>query len=278
LSADDKPATTAPPPPGVRVGEGDKREDRDASVPNLEAVDSAWSDDEELDEDATTVARVPKELVALSRRGGAEPEKKAEAPPEKHEAITARPPPIAGEASVVVGVPHQELPKLEAVDKREEVDEEDEDEEDELEADDLDAGWDIEEERAAAADVAAGLDVEARRKASEARAAQRKEKSRAKKLAARDKRKAKSDAIRLKQKKPKKRSIPPPREPREGASRSTPPAKRDSDSPPTSREHPTIPPAAAAATALARRDLNRMVLFVALVVVLGALVIGLARR
>jgi hypothetical protein len=96
---------------------------------------------------------------------------------------------------------------------------------------------------------------------------------RAKKLAARDKRKAKTDAIRQKQKKPKKRSNPPP-------GRSTPPPRDDSGAP-SLRERETVPPAEVRPTAAAitaRRSLNRMIFLVALVVLLGALVIGLARR
>jgi hypothetical protein len=275
LSVEEKPGSTTPPP----SGDGD----RDKSTPSLEELDSAWSD-EEYDEDATMVAKVPLDLVALSRRGteleakqapaAAEPEK------QKHEAITARPPPQPGEASVVVDVPHHSLPKVEDIFSEEE---DEEDEEPELAADDLDAGWDIEEERAVAADVAAGLDPDARRKAAEARAALRREKGRAKKLAAKEKRKAHSDSIKQKQKKPKKRSIPPP--PRDGATdRATPsntgrePVRAQS----VSREFPTVPPKGEARPLAPRgtskRDLNRMVLFVALVVVLGALVIGLARR
>lgn len=284
MSAEDKPAPTAPPPSGV----GDKP-DGDKSSPSLDELDSAWNDEEQLDEDATMVAKVPLDLVALSRRGIDEAKAKAKAEPEKpekHDAITARPPPQPGEESVVVDAPHENLPKVEEprVDANEGEDDEEEDEEhdddDDLVADDLDAGWDIEEERAVAADVAAGLDAEARRKAAEERAAHRKGKGRAKKLAAKEKRKARAESLRLKQKKPRKRSTPPPRE--AGASRSDAPAKMAGQAP-TSREHATIPPKAkdsrpAAAVLAARRDMNRMVLFVAIVVVIGALVIGLARR
>ena len=280
MSAEEKPGSTSPPPSG---GDGD----RDKSTPSLEELDSAWSD-EEFDEDATMVAKVPLDLVALSRRGTdleAKGSAGTVAEPEKHEAITARPPPLAGEASVVVDVPHQSLPR--AADLfQEEEDEEDGEEEPELAADDLDAGWDIEEERAVAADVAAGLDPDARRKAAEARAAHRRDKARAKKLAAREKRKAHSDSIRQKQKKPKKRSIPPPRD--GSADRATPsntgrePVREAAREPATSREFPTVPPKGEARSLAPRgtskRDLNRMVLFVALVVVLGALVIGIARR
>jgi hypothetical protein len=270
LSVEEKPDSTAPPPSGVGAGDGDK------STPNLDELDSAWSE-EEYDEDATMVAKVPHDLVALSRRG-TELETKAKAPvePEKHEAITARPPPQAGEASVVVDVPHQNLPKLDDLFQDEE--EEEQEEEEELAADDLDAGWDIEEERAVAADVAAGLDPDARRRAAEARAAQRREKGRAKKLAAKEKRKAHSDSIRQKQKKPKKRSVPPPRD--VAAERSSP--ANTGQALATSREHPTVPPEPEARPLAtrgnAKRDLNRMVFFVAIVVVVGALAIGLARR
>jgi hypothetical protein len=264
-----------------------EKPERDASMPSLDELDSAWSDDDDLDEDATTVAKIPKELVAMSRRGteleSEERPAKAELP-EKHEAITARPPPLAGEASVVVDAPHTAMAKSAAGGPEEDGDEDDEDDdeehEDELAADDLDAGWDVEEERAVAADVAAGLDVEARKKAAEVRAAQRKEKGRAKKIAAKEKRRAHAESIRQKQKKPKKRSTPPPRE--VAATRSSPPGKgRGEGVPSATREHPTIPPKEArrgAAALAARRDLNRMVFFVALVVFFGALVIGLARR
>jgi hypothetical protein len=280
LSAEDKPGPSAPPPPS-----GVADANRDQSTPSLDELDSAWSEEEELDQDATMVAKVPLDLVALSRRG-TELEKKPELP-EKHEAITARPPPLAGEASVVVDAPHQSLPKVPVAPFDE--DDEDEDDEEELAADDLDAGWDIEEERAVAADVAAGLDAEARKKAAEARAAQRKEKLRAKKIAAKDKRKARRESIRLKQKKPRKRSVPPPRE--SGALSPGSPIAREARGAPDaegatettgSREFPTIPPkdgrASKSSALAARRDLNRMVLFVAIVVVIGALVIGLARR
>lgn len=281
MSADDKPASTSPPPSGA----GSDGDDRDKSSPSLADVDSAWNE-EEYDEDATMVARVPLDLVALSRRG-TELEKK---PEEKHDAITARPPPQPGEASVVVDAPHETLPRIEAasievlgIGEDDEGDlDEPHDEDDDLVADDLDAGWDIEEERAVAADVAAGLDAEARRKAAELRAAQRRERGRAKKLAAKEKRKARADSIRLKQKKPKKRSIPPPRE--SAAGRTPVPAKPSKPVPEaatSSREFPTIPPKdsrPAAPLASARRDMNRMVFFVALIVVIGALVIGLARR
>jgi hypothetical protein len=282
LSAEDKPAPTSPPPSGAGSGDPD---DRDKSSPSLADVDSAWSE-EEYDEDATMVARVPLDLVALSRRGN-ELEKK---PEEKHDAITARPPPQPGEASVVVDAPHESLPRIEspsveilAVEREgDDGEDEDDDEDDDLVADDLDGGWDIEEERAAAADVAAGLDPEARKKAAEARAAQRREKGRAKKLAAKEKRKARAESIRLKQKKPRKRSIPPPGRtpvPAKPAKSSRPPPAAAS----SSREFPTIPPkdsrpAAPLALASARRDMNRMIFFVAIIVVIGALVIGLARR
>jgi hypothetical protein len=292
LSAEDKPSPTAPPPSGT--GSDGNGGDRDKSSPNLSEVDSAWNDEEEYDEDATMVAKVPLDLVALSRRG-TELEKKPE--PEKHDAITARPPPQPGaqpgEASVVIDAPHENLPRIEtpSVEIRA-ADEDDEDEEhdddDDLVADDLDAGWDIEEERAVAADVAAGLDADARRKAAEARAAQRKEKSRAKKLAAKEKRKARADSIRLKQKKPKKRSIPPPRDslrPAAGKVRTPVPPKPAAAARATSpsREFPTIPPkdlhaAGPLASSSARRDMNRMVFIVAIIVVIGALVIGLSRR
>jgi hypothetical protein len=291
LSAEDKPSPTAPPPSGAASdGNGG---DRDKSSPNLSEVDSAWNDEEEYDEDATMVAKVPLDLVALSRRG-TELEKKPE--PEKHDAITARPPPQPGEASVVIDAPHENLPKIEtpSVEIRADGgdDDEDEDEEhdddDDLVADDLDAGWDIEEERAVAADVAAGLDAEARRKAAEARAAQRKEKSRAKKIAAKEKRKARADSIRSKQKKPRKRSIPPPREsirPAAGKARTPVPPKPAASARATSpsREFPTIPPkdsraAAPLVSPSARRDMNRMIFIVAIIVVIGALVIGLSRR
>jgi hypothetical protein len=78
---------------------------------------------------------------------------------------------------------------------------------------DLDAGWDLEEERAAAADVAVGLDAGARRVAAERRASERKEKLRAKKALAQEKRRAHSESIRQKQKKPKKRASISPRRP-----------------------------------------------------------------
>jgi hypothetical protein len=253
------------------------------SAPNLEDVDSHWGDDDDLDEDATTVAKIPQELMALSRRGNelekpGAAAKKEEAPPEKHDAITARPPPMAAEQSVVVDAPHETIAEAAPAPAPAVVEEEDdEDEEDDEEAD-LDAGWDelaaAEEKRAAAADEAAGLDAEARRKAAEERAVARKDKARAKTLAAKEKRKAKSDAQKQRQKKPKKRSIPPPR------------ARTDSQ-PPTSRQRVTGRPAPLAADAAAspsvalakpQRDVLRMVFFVALVVVLGAFVIGLARR
>ncbi len=274
MGADDKPPSTTPPPSS---GEADR------SSPSLEELDSAWAEEgEEYDEDATMVAKVPLDLVALSRRG-TELESKPRIEPERHEAITARPPPPAsGEASVVVDAPHQTLPKIEVEEAEENEDEQDEDD---LDADDLDAGWDIEEERAAAADVAAGLDPEARRKAADARAVQRRDKQRAKKLAAKEKRRARADSIRLKQKKPKKRSIPPPRP--SSSARSTPPrAAVEAAEGSESRERPTIPPAeprgavvvAPGSASKTRRDATRMAFFVALVVVLGALAIGLMRR
>jgi hypothetical protein len=293
LSAEEKPAPTAPPPSGG--GEGD----RDKSSPNLDELDSAWNDDQEpFDEEATMVAKVPLDLVALSRRGNEVETKGRAAAPEKHEAITARPPPPPpGEASVVVDAPHHSLPNLESIEVRtaslhlpvqEEAEEgsqaEAHDDDDELVADDLDAGWDIEEERAVAADVAAGLDAEARREAAEARAALRKEKARAKKRAAKDKRKAHAESIRLKQKKPKKRSNPPPRDSAAAVRSSAPPAKAKAAAAPSKvREQRSDPPAEAEvaqapARAAARRDMTRMVFFVAIVVVIGALAIGLARR
>ena len=270
MATEDKPPTKGRPPNGA--GKPDEL------TPSLDELDSLWSDDDAYDEEKTMVAKVRHDLVELTRRGvDPETKGKGEEPPEKHEAITARPPPLTGEASVVVAVTHESAPKIEEPAGDEE--EQDEDEEEELAADDLDAGWDIEEERAAAADVAAGLDVEARRKAAEARAVQRRDKARAKKLAAREKRKAKTDAIRQKQKKPKRRSTPPPRDAASGGS--TPPPRGDSDAPLATRERPTIPPKEARTTAAAitaRRDLSRMILLVALVVLVGALVIGLARR
>jgi hypothetical protein len=295
VSSDEKPV------PKVKEGE--------LSAPSLDDLDSNWGGDEEgLDEDATTVARIPQELMALSRRGNelekpAPAAKKEEAPPEKHDAITARPPPIAAEQSVVVDAPHEKVDKAPepapadpAVVAGDEDEDDDEEEDDEDDPDETDAGWDelvaAEEKRAVAADEAAGLDAEARRKAAEERAAARaarKEKGRAKTLAAKEKRKAKADAQRQRQKKPKKRSIPPPRDgtspaaPGRGPNQGT--AARKDSQPPTSRQRVTGRPApldagAASSAPLAKsqRDVLRMVLLVALVVVLGAFVIGLARR
>ncbi len=247
------------------------------SSPNLADVDSAWAEEEELDEDATMVAKIPMDLVALSRRGQ-ELEKKIEEP-EKHEAITARPPPPGTEASVVVA-PDPPVPE-DLPDEEVDLEDEEAEEEEELSAEDLDAGWEVEEERAAAADEAAGLDADARRKAAEVRAAQRKEKARAKKIAAKEKRKAKADAIRQKQKKPKKRSTPPP--PRNVVTRSSSPPggepKRDAAKGAARAEAAQgKAPRFTKAELAARRDLNRMVLFVALVVVMGAFAIGLVRR
>lgn len=281
MGADDKPGSKSSSP---------TKEDKDQSSPSIEELDSAWADEgEEFDEDATRVAKIPMDLVALSRRGN-ELEAKAKPEPEKNDAITARPPPpAAGEALVVVDAPHQTVPRIQIEDDEPARDDaaggdEDEDDED-LDADDLDAGWDVEEERAAAADVAAGLDVEARRKAAEARAILRREKLRAKKLAAKEKRKARADSIKLKQKKPKKRSIPPPREgAREGREGAVAKAVDADLADSTARERPTIPPKegraplAAPAQSGMKRDVTRMVLFVAIIVVLGALVIGLMRR
>jgi hypothetical protein len=300
LSGEEKPGPTAPPAAGVGEADEDKS-------PSLEELDSAWSDEEEYDEEATRVAKIPLDLVALSRRGP-ELEAKGKPAPEKHEAITARPPPPgAGEASVVVDVPHETLPntlsKIEPEAAAAGTDLDGPDDDDDLEADDLDAGWDIEEEKAVAADLAAGLDAEARKKAAEERAAHRKEKARAKKLAAKEKRKAHAESIRLKQKKPKKRSNPPPRDSaavraaanakapteavkaREATSRtsssSSPPkkdARPDAGARPAAGERPGAVARPAAARALARRDMTRMIFFVAIVVVIGALVIGLSRR
>jgi hypothetical protein len=274
LSSDDKPEQRpTPPPPGTG------KEAAEGSSPSLDELDSSWGDDEVFDEDATMVAKVPLDLVALSRRGSELQEvgKKVEEP-EKHEAVTARPPPMV-EASVVVDAPHEQLPPGESRAKGDD-DDDDEDDDDNLVADDLDAGWDIEEERAAAADVAAGLDAEARRRASEARAQQRKERARAKTLAAKEKRRARADEIRRKQKKPKKRSIPPPPRDAPGAIHKA-VAKAESLDPPASRERPTLPPEASRVpdrAALAKRDTLRMVLFVAVVVVIGALTIGVMHR
>lgn len=286
MSGEEKPGPTAPPASGASDADGDK------SSPSLDELDSAWSDEEGLDEDATRVAKIPLDLVALSRRGNELEAKAAPAPPpEKHDAITARPPPPAGEASVVVDVPRETVRKIESAGSAEtdtngEL-EASQDDDDDLEADDLDAGWDIEEERAAAADVAAGLDAEARKKAAEARAAARKEKLRAKKLAAKEKRKAHAESIRLKQKKPKKRSNPPP--PRDstpvrgaakakGSSSDAPRAEgRAADAPKEKAGTGSARPAAVVRSS-ARRDMTRMVFFVAMVVVIGALVIGLSRR
>jgi hypothetical protein len=269
--------------PGQRPASSSEKRDPDKSdlTPSLPEVDAAWGDDEDYDEDATRVAKVPHALVALSRRG---PELGADAaPPEKHEAITARPPPMAeGEASVVVSAPHQQLPAV-AADDDEAGEAGEEDDDDDLDADELDAGWDIEEEKAAAADVAAGLDPEARRRAAEERATARREKGRAKALAAKEKRKARAEAIRQKQKKPKKRSIPPPRDSESG------PAKAKSSRPPESepeanvaepktldRTHRTT--VKRAKTRTLRDDVLLMVLVVAIVVAVGALTIGLMRR
>jgi hypothetical protein len=250
------------------------KKDGDLSSPNLEELDSAWdSDDDDLDEDATTVQKIPKELVALSRRGTEieQPVKKTEEP-EKHEAITARPPPNA-EPSVVVDAPHEKLAK--AQERASIADAEENEEEDEAaeeEADEVVA--EAEEKRAAAADEAAGLDAEARKALAEARVSARKDKARAKTLAAKEKRKAHVDAQRQKAKKPKRRSTPP-RAPEE--------EQRASDSqPPTSRARATGRPAAmpseGSALAAQNRDVLRMVFWVAMVVVFGAFVIGLARR
>ena len=254
-----------------------EKRDPDASAPDLDALDSSW-DDDELDEDATTVAKIPKDLIALARMKDHEPPPKEEAPPEKHEAITARPPPLANgeggavnaphtEPLVVVDAPHE---KLAAADRDEADDEEDEEEEE------SDAAEGDEEARARAADEAAGLDEAARRKAADERAQARREKARTKTLAARERRKAKVEAQRAKQKQKKKRSIPP-RAPNDDA-----PVL---DAAPTSRERPTGRPAAPDAAvvkgagALApRRDWVRMALLCAIVVIIGALIIGLARR
>ncbi len=253
----------------------DKKEG-DLSSPNLDELDSAWdSDDEELDEDATTVQRIPKELVALSRRGVEEAEAKKTEEPEKHEAITARPPPIGEQQpSVMVDAPHEKL--AQAQERASLVDDEEFEAEDaaaEEEADEVVA--EAEEKRAAAADEAAGLDAEAQKRAAEERIAARKEKSRAKTLAAKEKRRAHVESQRMKAKKPRKRSIPPREPERE---------KRASDSqPPTSRARVTGRPAAMANEASAlldapNRDVLRMVFLVAIVVVIGALLIGLSRR
>jgi hypothetical protein len=251
------------------------KKDGDLSSPNIDDLDSAWdSDDDELDEDATTVQRIPKELVALSRRGTEieEPPKKEEAP-EKHEAITARPPPVGtAEPSVVVDAPHEQLAGV-----QERTSEVDEDEADEARAEREDdaAVAEAEERRAAAADEAAGLDAEARRRAAEARAAVRKDKQRAKTLAAREKRKAHVESQRQKAKKPKRRSIPPRESDAEGrAKESKPPASRERT---TGRPAP-MPSDNAAALVAPNRDVLRMVFLVAVVVVLGALVLGLVRR
>lgn len=285
MSSDDKPEQR---PTAPRLGVADPQGDQ--SSPDMGSVDSAWGDDDDLDEDATRVAKIPHDLVALSRRGSAL--EKDQAPPEKHEAITARPPPVeAAVASVVVDAPHEQLPPLAsgsvsvslAAADDEDLDEDEDEDDDDVNADDLDAGWDIEEEKAAAADVAAGLDLEARRKAAEQRAVARKDKARAKALAAKEKRKARAEAVRQKQKKPKKRSVPPPAA-GSAATRSSrpPPPKAEATSvTSTSREHPTIPPKdskAPLARPKAQRDLLRMVLIVAIVVALGALAIGIMRR
>jgi hypothetical protein len=272
LAPDDKAPPPRPPPNGV----GKSANKRDESTPSLDDLDSAWSEGE-FDDEATMVAKVRHDLVELSRRDIDTPRPGPAAA--KNETITTRPPP--GEASVVIDSSVESMVKVEVtVDVGGDGDaegEDDDEDEDELDADALDAGWDIEEERAVAADVAAGLDPEARRKAAEERAEQRKDKMRAKKLAAKEKRKAKTDAIRQKQKKPKKRSNPPP-----GRSTPPPPSREDAGAPlARERERETLPPAEVRPTAAAiaaRRSLNRMVFLVALVVLVGALVIGLARR
>jgi hypothetical protein len=260
----------------------------DQSSPDMGSLDSSWGDDDDLDEDATRVAKIPHDLVALSRRGSAL--EKDVAPPEKHEAITARPPPVEAPrqgppietavASVVVDAPHEQLPPLASASvAAADEDDEDEEDDDEPNADELDAGWDVEEEKAAAADVAAGLDAEARRKAAEQRAVARKEKGRAKVLAAKEKRKARAEAVRQKQKKPRKRSVPPPAAGAAASKSSRPPPKAEAT--PASREHPTIPPTESKAPVVrsgAQRDLLRMIFIVALVVALGALAIGIMRR
>ena len=262
----------------------EEKKDGDLSSPNIDDLDSAWdSDDEELDEDATTVQMIPKELVALSRRGTEEPAKKAEAPakkpeePEKHEAITARPPPPGPvEPSVVVDAPHEQV--AQAQEQASAADEEEgEDEVVGAEAAADEGVAEAEEKRAAAADEAAGLDAEARKKAAEERATARKEKQRAKTLAAREKRKAHVESQRQKAKKPRRRSLPP----RESGADTE--AKARDSKPPSSRARVTGRPAAMTsarpATVVApNRDMLRMVFLVAIVVVVGAFVLGLVRR
>jgi hypothetical protein len=261
-----------------------KAKDEPASAPDLSKVDSAW-DEDEFDEDATMVAQVPKNLVALSRLK--DPEKTAppreEAPPEKHEAITARPPPMH-EPLVMVDAPHEQIADAERPSRTGDEDEDDEEdeveEEDDGEEDDFsDAAEGDEEARARAADEAAGLDAEARRKAVQERAAARREKARARKLAARERRKDRAAAQRLKQKQPKKRSTPPPPKPSEET------ATANADGPteaealePTSREQPTLPPAPRPKGLGPRRDMVRMVIIVAVVIALGALVLGLMKQ
>jgi len=258
-------------PHGCSVSDEKPLLDPDASTPDLEALDSAW-DDDDLDEDATMVAQIPKNLVALSRMK--DPEKappRDEAEPEKHEAITARPPPIAGapaEPSVVVDAPHQQIADAAQQEATEEAAAPEDDD-----AEISDAAEGDEEARARAADEAAGLDAEERRKAAEQRTAVRRDKARAKTIAARDRRKAKADVQRQKQKQKKKRSIPPRANER--------PAPAEPQ--PTSRERPTVPPARDSASpmeepvVLPKQSWARMGIIVAVVVTIGALVIGLAR-
>jgi hypothetical protein len=147
--------------------------------------------------------------------------------------------------------------------------------------DDLDAGWDLEEQRAAAADVAVGLDAGARRRAAGERAAARKEKLRAKKVAAQEKRKAHSESIRQKQKKPKRQRATPSRHPGPGPERGASPTVEDeleAAKPPL--ERPLQRSAVASKKKAVRRRNNvRVLLFlVAFAVATGALVFSLSRR
>jgi hypothetical protein len=252
-----------------------KKPDPEASAPvDIAALDSSW-DDDDLDEDATMVAKIPRNLVELSRMK--DPEKappREEAEPEKHEAITARPPPMGAEPSVVVDAPHETLAAEEkdATEAVEEEDDEDDEEED-------DAAEGDEEARARAADEAAGLDVDARRKAIEERTSLRREKARAKTLAAKERRKARQEDQRLKQKKPKKRSLPPRAAGEKADRTSAVPASTPATGAATKTK--TDPPAAPdkkrTSLAAPKTDWMRMVLLVAVVILLGAVVIGLAR-
>ena len=132
MSSDDKPEQR---PTAPRLGVAEPQGDQ--SSPDMGSLDSAWGDDDDLDEDATKVAKIPHDLMALSRRGSAL--EKDQAPPEKHEAITARPPPVeAAVASVVVDAPHEQLPPLASGSVSVSVAAADEDEEEDEDEDELD--------------------------------------------------------------------------------------------------------------------------------------------